>query len=157
VTVNLRPGRDDDVETLLAIQRAASLAAFAYIYPPERYPFPDDAIRDVWRDALAQADVEVYVAEADGRGVGSVSIAGEFLNALYVLPEQWRGGVGTALHDLALERLRARGETVANLWTLEGNAAGRRFYERRGWTLNGETRVVPFDPHPIDVGYSREL
>ena len=157
MTVNLRPGRGDDVETLLAIQRAASLAAFAHIYPPDRYPFPDDGIRDVWRDALADADVEVYVAEAEGRGVGSVSVAREFLNALYVLPEQWRGGVGSALHDLALERLRARGATVAKLWTLEGNADGRRFYERRGWTLNGETRVVPFDPHPLDVGYSREL
>src|SRR5262245_40791685 len=111
----------------------------------------------MWRDAVAEADVEVYVAEADGRAIGSVSVAGEFLNALYVVPEQWRSGVGSALHDHALERLRARGVRVAKPWPLEENRDGRRFYERRGWKLNGETRVVPFDPHPIDVGYSRML
>ena len=155
--MNLRPAREDDVETLLAIQRAASVAAFAHIYPPERYPFPDDAIRDLWRRAVADDDVEVFVAETDGRGVGSVSVSGEFLNALYVAPEQWRGGVASALHDRALERLRAREIEVAKLWTLEENWDARRYYERRGWELNGETRVVPFEPHPIDVGYSRML
>jgi hypothetical protein len=40
-----------------------------------------------------------------------------------------------------------------HLWTLEDNARARWFYERRGWRLNGETRVVPFPPSPLDVGY----
>ena len=80
-----------------------------------------------------------------------------FLRNLYVVPERWRSGVGTALHDLALERLRVRGNGEAKLWTLEENRNGRRFYENRGWTLNGETRVVPFPPNPIDVGYSKAL
>jgi GNAT superfamily N-acetyltransferase len=153
----LRSAGDDDVEALLAVQRAASVAAFAHIYPPDRYPFPDDAIRDVWRQALADGGVETFVAEVDGEPVGSVSVRDDFLNALYVVPEQWRSGIGSALHDHALERLRARGIGVAKLWTLEENWDARRFYERRGWALNGETRIVPFPPHPLDVGYSREL
>jgi hypothetical protein len=45
----------------------------------------------------------------------------------------------------------------AKLWTLEENWEARRFYERRGWTLNRETRVVPFPPNPIDVQYEKEL
>ena len=40
------------------------------------------------------------------------------------------------------------------LWTLTENHRARRFYEKRGWRLNGETRVVPFPPNPVDVGYS---
>jgi hypothetical protein len=36
---------------------------------------------------------------------------------------------------------------------LEDNARARRFYERHGWQENGETRVVPFPPNPLDVGY----
>ena len=32
-----------------------------------------------------------------------------------------------------------------------------RFYERRGWGENGTTRVVPYPPNPLDVGYSRAL
>jgi GNAT superfamily N-acetyltransferase len=153
----IRPARADDVESLLAIQRAACVKAFAHIYPPERYPFPDDDIRDMWRDAIADADVEAYVAEEGGAPVGCAAVGAAFLRNLYVVPEHWRTGVGTALHDFALDRLRTRGEREATLWTLEENWNGRRFYENRGWSLNGETRVVPFPPNPIDVGYSKKL
>ena len=153
----IRPARPDDVESLLAIQRAACVKAFGHIYPPELYPFPDDDIRAMWGDALADANLEAYVAEVDGTPVGCAAVRDAFLRNLYVVPERWQGGVGTMLHDLALERLRVRGEREAKLWTLEENWAGRSFYEHRGWTLNGETRVVPFPPNPIDVGYSKRL
>jgi GNAT superfamily N-acetyltransferase len=153
----IREARAAEAETLLAIQRGACVVAFAHIYPPEQFPFPDDAVVTAWREALADSDVEVYVAEAGGEPVGSVSVGDEFLRTLYVLPAHWRTGVGSALHDHALERLRARGCDQAKLWTLEENWDARRFYERRGWALNGETRVVPFPPNPIDVGYSKKF
>ena len=153
----IRPARPDEVEQLLGIQRDACVKAFAHIFPPELYPYPDDDVRTMWREALADADVEAYVAEVDGEPVGSVSVGDVFLRTLYVVPAKWGTGIGTALHDLALERLRARGCTTAKLWTLEENWDARRFYERRSWMLNGETRVVPFPPNPIDVGYSRKL
>ena len=153
----IRRARPDEADTLLTIQREACVEAFPHIYPPERYPFPDDDVRDAWREALADRDVEAFVAEEDGEAVGCVSVGDVFLRTLYVVPARWRSGLGTALHDLALERLRARGCDEAKLWTLEENWAGRRFYENRGWALNGETRVVPFPPNPIDVGYSKPL
>lgn len=153
----IREARADEVETLLAIQRDASVKAFAHVFPPDLYPYPDDEVREVWREAFADADVEAYVAEIGGEPVGSVSIGDVFMRTLYVVPSHWQSGVGTSLHDFALERLRARGCATAKLWTLEENWLARRFYEKRGWTLNGETRVVPFPPHPTDVGYSRPL
>ena len=153
----LRPARSDEADTLLAIQREVAVDAFAHVYPPERYPFPDDAIREVWAEALADPDVEVYVAELDGAAVGAVSVGRGYLSTLYVLPAYQGRGVGSALHDLALERLRALGFEQARLWTLDGNASGRRFYERRGWTLTDETRVVPYPPNPVDVQYAKAL
>jgi GNAT superfamily N-acetyltransferase len=153
----IREARDDEAETLLAIQRGACVVAFAHIFPPERYAFPDDAIRAAWQEALADPDVEVFVAEAGGEPVGSVSIGGEFLRTLYVLPPHWRTGIGSALHDHALERLRARGCARAKLWTLEENWNARRYYEKRDWTLTDETRVVQFPPNPVDVQYAKEL
>jgi GNAT superfamily N-acetyltransferase len=153
----IRRARPDELETLLRIQREACVSAFAHIFPPDRYPFPDDLIRDAWRRALADPLVEAYVAERDGEPVASVSVGHGFLRTLYVVPEHWRSGIGSALHDHALERLRARGAREAKLWTLEENHTARRFYEHRGWTVNGETRVVEFEPHPLDVGYSRPL
>jgi ribosomal protein S18 acetylase RimI-like enzyme len=155
--VNVRPAGPDEADTLLAIQREAAVDAFAHIYPPERYPFPDDAVREVWAEALSDPGVEVYVAEVDGVPAGAVSVGKGFLSTLYVLPAHQGSGVGSALHDLALERLREQGFDEARLWTLEGNDSGRRFYERRGWSLTAETRVVPYPPNPIDVQYARRL
>jgi GNAT superfamily N-acetyltransferase len=153
----IREARADEAETLLAIQRGACIVAFAHIFPPERYSFPDDAIRTAWQEALADPDVEVFVAEVGGEPVGSVSIGGEFLRTLYVLPPHWRTGNGSALHDHALERLSARGCSRAKLWTLEENWTARRYYEKRDWTLTEERRVVPFPPNPIDVQYAKTI
>ena len=155
--VDVRTAHPNEADLLLTIQREASLAGFAHIFPPELAPYPDDEIRMQWRRALDDPEVEVWVGELDGEPVGSVSIAGDFFRTLYVLPRLWRSGVGSTLHDLGLERLRARGVTRASLWVLEHNDLARRFYERRGWTPNGETRIVPFPPNPLDLGYSLEL
>ena len=155
--LELRPAQSDEADTLLAIQREAAVDAFAHVYPPERYPFPDDAIREVWAEALADPSVEVYVAELDGEAAGAVSVGNGFLSTLYVLPRYQGRGVGSALHDLALERLRASGFREARLWTLSENSSGRRFYEWRGWELTDETRVVPYPPNPVDVQYAKRL
>lgn len=154
---DVRPARPDEAETLLEIQREAAVDAFAHVYPPERYPFPDDAIREVWAEALGDPEVEVYVAEDDGVPVGAVSVGNGYLSTLYVLPGYQGRGVGSALHDLAVERLRALGFDEAKLWTLRENDSGRHFYERRGWRLTDETRIVPYPPKPVDVQYALPL
>ncbi|HEX9416660.1 MAG TPA: GNAT family N-acetyltransferase [Gaiellaceae bacterium] len=153
----IRPALADDLETLLEIQREAAVAAFGHIFPQDSYPFPSDEIREVWRQTLADPDIETYIAEVEGEPAGSLSVGGEFLRTLYVLPSRQGSGVGSALHDLALERLGARGILEAKLWTLEENWDARRFYEKRGWTLTDETRVVPFPPQPLDVQYAKDL
>jgi GNAT superfamily N-acetyltransferase len=131
--------------------------AFAHIFPPERYPFPSDEIRELWEDALDDPHVETYLGLAGGEPVGLVSVGLGVLRRLFVVPERQGTGVGSELHDLALARLVSLGASEARLWTLEGNASGRRFYERRGWTESGVTRVVPYPPSPLDVEYRRPL
>jgi GNAT superfamily N-acetyltransferase len=153
----IREARPDEAETLLAIQRDACVVEFAHIFPPELYSFPDQDVLANWRAALAEQQTEVYIAEDEDVPVGSVSLGNGFLSTLYVVPSHQGSGVGSALHDLALERLRAQGNDVAKLWTLEENWNARRYYEKRGWTLTEETRVVPFPPQPLDVQYEKAL
>lgn len=153
----IRTAEAADLETLLAIQRDAAVTAYAHVFPQDRYPFPDDDIRERWRDALGDADLEIYVADVDREAAGSISNGGDLLRTLYVRPSHQGMGVGSTLHDFALERLRARGCSRATLWTLEENWPARRFYEKRGWTLTEETRVVPFPPNPLDVQYAKSL
>jgi GNAT superfamily N-acetyltransferase len=144
-----------DVDVCFGIARAASLAGFAHVFPPELYDYPADAIRADWVAALADPDAETYLAFEGDLPVGVVSVSDGTMQTLYVLPELWGMGVGSALHDAALERLRALGVREARLWTLVENGRARAFYERRGWRLTGRTRVVPFPPRPIDVEYAR--
>ncbi len=93
--------------------------------------------------------------DPDERGFSA--IADEWLDGLYVRPAFWGTGVAAELHDRAVAALRDAGVGTARLWVLEANDRARRFYERRGWRPDGSTRVVPFPPHPLDVGYSLEL
>jgi GNAT superfamily N-acetyltransferase len=153
----IRKARSDEVEALAAIQRDASLAALARIFPPELYPYPTAEIRQRWRDALADPATTVLVAEQAGAVVGVAGCRAEWLDGLYVRPAEWSRGVGRELHDKVLDRLRVAGSARCHLWVLEHNDRARRFYERLGWRANGDTRVVPFPPNPIDVGYTIEL
>ncbi len=147
MSLAIRTSGRDEAETHLAVQRAASLAGFAHVFPPELYPFPDDEIRERWREF----DGTVLVAERAGRPVGMAAFGACWLHGLYVVPEEWGTGVAGELHDAALAAMPDCPEV--RLWTLRENHRARRFYERRGWRLNGETRVVPFPPNPLDVGY----
>jgi RimJ/RimL family protein N-acetyltransferase len=139
----IRESGRDEAERHFEIQREASLAGLAHVYLDE--PFPDDAIRARWQSFPGT----VLVAERDGSVVGVAGIEGAWLQGFYVVPAHWGSGVADELLAAAVERGARR------LWCLEENRRARRFYERNGWTLNGETRVVEFPPNPLDVGYSR--
>jgi GNAT superfamily N-acetyltransferase len=149
------PATAHDAELCLGLQRAAAVAAFQHVFPQDRFPFPDEAVRAAWVRALADPEVEVKLAYVDDEAVGSVSFGRGLLRTLYVLPVAWNRGVGSVLHDVALDRLHRSGAEQARLWTLAENDRARGFYERRGWRLTGRTRVVPFPPNPLDVEYGR--
>ena len=155
--MRIRAAQADEAETLFAIQREASTAAYAHIFPPDRYPYPDDEIRAEWRARLADPVARTLVAERDGRVVGYVAFRRELLESLFVVPAEQRTGIGSALHDVAVEAQRELGAPRFRLWVLERNDAARRFYERRGWYADSRRREVPYPPHPTAIGYTLEL
>jgi acyl dehydratase/ribosomal protein S18 acetylase RimI-like enzyme len=59
------------------------------------------------------------------------------IGALYVEPGHLRAGIGSALLDAALARLRAAGRDDVVLWVLEANHGARAFYERFGLVADG--------------------
>jgi GNAT superfamily N-acetyltransferase len=145
----------EDAELCFGIARAAAVAGFRHVFQPGLHKFPDNAIRADWLSALTDPDAETHIAFEGDEAVGVVSLGHGVLQTLYVLPEFWSRGIGNVLHDLALVRLRETNVQEARLWTLTENHRARAFYEKRGWSLTGRTRVVPFPPHPIDVEYAR--
>ena len=93
-------------------------------------------------DVCAAKKGRVWVAEVDGATVGFVAIElhhpepnmGE-TSILAVDPDHQGGGVGTALTEFALDRLKEAGMKVAMVDTGgdPGHAAARRTYEKAGY------------------------
>ncbi|SDE44573.1 GNAT family N-acetyltransferase [Auraticoccus monumenti] len=119
------------------------------------------AAEERWRTQLVRADrtTDELVAVVDGRVCGIAVVGpsadpdapddrsrGE-LFALYVRAEHWGRGLGHALHQQALHRLRDRGFTRATLWVLRGNERACAFYRRHGWV--GDRLVKTDDRGPV--------
>jgi GNAT superfamily N-acetyltransferase len=102
--------------------------------PTRRRSFPDDAIRADWFSALTDPGGETYIAFEDDEAVGVVSVGHGVVQTLYVMPEFWSRGIGSVLHDHALDRLREVNVQEARLWTLTDNHRARAVYEKRGWS-----------------------
>ncbi|MEV5956313.1 GNAT family N-acetyltransferase [Streptomyces sp. NPDC051987] len=124
------------------------LRSFGAALPTVVRPRSDDEVRAYVRDVVVPAR-ETWVAEAGGRVVGMMVLAGELLSQLYLDPE-WRGrGIGDRFVALAKER-SPRGLT---LWTFQVNKPAHRFYERHGFVAVEHTDGSGNEEREPDVRY----
>jgi RimJ/RimL family protein N-acetyltransferase len=161
VDLSIRPATVDDAARLAVVHVASWRRAYRGLLPDDLLDGLSAAARERrWTSALAapHARGAVLVVERDGQLLGFASVGlersgepadtdGE-LYAIYLDPDHWRHGVGTALHDAALDRLGELGFRTASLWVLVGNERAMAFYRRNGWREDGTTRV---DIHPSGV------
>ncbi len=56
---------------------------------------------------------------------------------LHVRPDLRGSGAGGRLFDLSLRHAHEVGAATLTLWVVEGNAAARRFYEKKGMATDG--------------------
>lgn len=83
---------------------------------------------DDWMANMVLPQQDVWLAARDGTLVGFVALAPGWVEQVYVDPVAWRGGVGSALLDLARQRL----PDGFRLWTFQRNAMARNFYRKHG-------------------------
>jgi GNAT superfamily N-acetyltransferase len=133
-------------------------AAYRGILPDGFLSGMSVAAREVaWQSVLesdAAGGAPAWVAERDGRAIGFVAsgpprdedvpLPAAEVYAIYVLPEAWRGGAGTALLAVSMDHWAAHGATSLVLWVLEDNSRGRAFYEARGWLPDGHRQEIDF-------------
>jgi GNAT superfamily N-acetyltransferase len=126
------PGEREALEDL---QRSASLALPDYREQLTAHP---DAI-DLPIEQIERG--QVMVAELDGRIAGFAVVVGGELDGLFVEPELWRRGIGSALIEAATHQARRSGRTLS----VTANSGAREFYEHCGFTAEGEvaTRFGP--------------
>ena len=116
---------------LEALQRRASLALAEYRAQLEAHP---DAI-ELPGEQIDQG--QVIVAELDGRVAGFAAVVDGELDGLFVEPDLWRRGIGTALVEEAAHEARRRGMTLS----VTANPGAREFYERCGFSVEGEAQT----------------
>lgn len=74
----------------------------------------------------------------DEAPVGIVSVWGNLIENLYVLPDRQGMGYGTALLEYAM----AHCSGTATLWIMDNNVGARRLYERHGFRLTGKQNRI---------------
>ena len=129
--LSIRLARPEERDELEELQRRASLALPDYreqlIAHPDAIHLPPAQV----------ANGQVLVAELDGRAVGFAAVVGGELDGLFVEPELWGQGIGRMLVDAATHGARRKGLAL----TVVANPTARQFYERCGFSLEGETKT----------------
>ena len=102
----IRRGDVHDLELVFEIQREASLAGFVDVFPPGRFPYPGEAVREALQEQLEQPDNVVLI---DRKGRCFALVGNGCLQRLFVREEAWGTGVAHQLHAAALQALREQG------------------------------------------------
>ena len=62
------------------------------------------------------------------------------LYGIYVDPQYIGMGIGSQLMETAMDTLRNDGYKEVTLWVLDTNEKSRKFYEKRGWIIEGQKK-----------------
>jgi GNAT superfamily N-acetyltransferase len=162
----VRPARPADSEEIARIHVEAWRDAYAALLPAEYLARLNPRVEMARLSRSSRIDSTLVAATPDaiagyavigpargGRGPG----CGE-VYALYVETDWREQGVGRALIESAFDAFRRRGMDEAVIWCLEGNFAGRGFYERCGGRRLPESRVEDVAGMPLPtLGYHWRL
>lgn len=147
--MTIRDATAEDVPAVVTVARESWHAAYDDVLGPDAVAEQVDEWYDpaVVTDAVERDDWTYLVAERDAEVVGYASggptddgPADVVVRAIYVRPEHWGAGTGSALLSTLHDRLRARG--CADVWlaVLAENDVGRSFYDDHGYEHH-ETRT----------------
>jgi ribosomal protein S18 acetylase RimI-like enzyme len=146
----IRIATPDDARAIAAVNVRSCQVAYRGLMPDAFL----DALSvvewtDGWRRTLSDADPPLTLVALVGEEiVGLARMAtpsrdddsGDAcaeITALYVSPESWRCGIGTALMEQSLTLLERGGWRAISLWVAVGNTRALAFYQRLGFALDG--------------------
>ena len=148
--VSIRRAKDADVPAIADIHVRSWQAAYRGILPDELLDGLSTEERErSWRELLtADADgwLTLVAERPDGTLTGFCSVATPShdadasestaeVGALYVNPDHWREGAGSALMESALAELARLGWREIILWVLPENRPALAFYDRFGFAV----------------------
>lgn len=146
----VREARPEDAAGLARVQVASWHAAYRGLMPERRLAaFTVPARTAAWQRNLAARTATITTVFEDGEGISGFASYGRSRDligwgeiwALYVDPDKWGRGIGSALFADAMAQLTTGGRNRVMLWMLEGNLRALQFYQGNGFVLDGTRKV----------------
>jgi RimJ/RimL family protein N-acetyltransferase len=134
----LREMRADDVAAVLAIQEPAAIAGLAEVFPQDAHPFPRAVLTERWHEEIRDPGIECFVIQSAGAVAGFAAVSGEEILHFGTALDEWGTGLATAAQDALVAHIGRTAAGHPRLRVYAGNARGRRFWEKHGWTATGE-------------------
>lgn len=143
----IRAAEVGDVPVLAETVRQG-FASYRAFLPPGWDPPAEQFERARIEERLKLEDAWCVLACDDGEPAGHVAFLASregqaHLWMLFVREPWWGSGLATRLHALAIAEAAARGYGEMRLFTPAAHARARAFYEREGWTTDGEATPEP--------------
>ncbi len=141
--MRIRPATADDLDGIVDVHVASWDAAKDGLAIASRRS-RDERVRQ-WTEILSSDRTALVAQDSDGAIVGFLCLGpsrdhdrqGELeIHTLYVHPDRWRQGVGSALIAQV-----PGSDLPISLWTSEGSAQARGFYARHGFEPDGATEA----------------
>lgn len=150
----LRQARPSDARGIAQVHIASWQEAYRGILPDRVLDnLAVEQSASVWEARLNEGAWQVLVFERENSITGFASFGpsrdenaderevGE-IYTVYVDPQQWRNGYGSALAQAAMDALAEQGFSEVALWVLRKNEQAKAFYEAMGFEADGAQKVV---------------
>ncbi len=130
--LHIRRASKPDIPTLAAILDCSWLASCPIFLPGEcvRRWVEDGRAR---RQAEAIQPRSLLAENGLGEPLGFISVRRGLLEMLWVVPQAWGKGIGSALLGLAEDLIRGRGHRRGQLMAYRDNTRALAFYRAKGW------------------------
>ena len=124
----IRAAKETDFDSVKDITQTTIWSVYPKYYPSGAVQFfsnhhSDDRIR---ADIVAGI---VFLIEVDGTAIGTVTVADNEINRLFVLPDFQRKGYGRELMDFAEEIIRKKHDYII----LDASLPAKQIYLKRGY------------------------
>lgn len=137
--MKIRAAEPADLGTVYDIVQTTIRAVYPHYYPAGAVDF----FLEHHSRGHVSADIEagaVYLAESDGKAVGTVTVSGDSINRLFVLPdEQGRGFGGELLRFAEAEVAKSYGTA-----RLDSSLPAKQIYLKKGYMVI-DSRVIEAD------------